>query len=134
MKHNITKCYVCGAIITKSGKPRNLGFHRKYFALLKIGYDNWEPEIIGGKYGTPQKNFDRFRKDVTILCGYYNVVVRLDGTTRIEPDSISFASMSAETFQELYSKTIDLFIEKIYKGSMTADEMNEMVMKYLEFA
>ena len=116
-------------------KMRNMGMHRKYFALLQVGYENWEPGEIDSKFGTPMKNFERFRKDVAILCGYYDIVTRLDGTARPEAHSISFSNMAQNDFEDLYSKTIDLFLRKIYGNSdMTADELNKIVDSYLQFA
>jgi hypothetical protein len=115
-------------------KRRQLWKHRKYFALLNVGFDNWTPPEIDSQHGRPQKNFERFRKDTIILAGYYHVVVRLDGTTRIEADSIKFSKMDEVTFQDLYSKTIDIFLERIYGGDWTAEQINEAVEKYLSFA
>ena len=115
-------------------KYRHPLFHRKYFALLNIGFSNWQPGEINSKYGIPEKNFERFRKDVAILCGYYKNVIRFDGTTRIEAESISFSKMDQEQFETLYSKTIDLFINNIYGSSLDADGLNDIVNKYLTFA
>jgi len=108
--------------------------HRKYFALLKLGFDNWTPGEIDSKYGIPQKNFERFRKDAAILCGFYEVVIRIDGSTRIEAKSISFKNMDQAEFDNLYSKTIDLFLAKIYGKDMTKDELDQAVEKYISFA
>ena len=114
-------------------RRRQLWRHKKYFALLKIAFDNWTPGKIDSKYGTPEKNFDRFRKDLAILCGYYSIVVRLDGSTRVEADSISFAKMSEQTFRDLFSKTVDLLIKNVYNGKMTPEKMDDLVNKYLDF-
>ena len=124
-----------GQTITKIWKKRRqLWRHRKYFALLNIAFDNWTPGKIDSKYGTPQKKFDRFRKDVAILCGFYTVVVRLDGSTRVEADSISFAKMDEQAFRDLYSKSVDLLIKSVYKkDNMTPERMNKLVDQYLSF-
>ena len=115
-------------------RVRNAAFHRKYMALLNIGFDNWEPGEIDSKYGVPQKNFDRFRKDIAILCGYYDIVVRLDGTTRPEAKSISFAKMDDDTFADLYSKTIDVLLKNVYGKKMDAEKLNQVVEQYMGFA
>lgn len=112
---------------------RNPAFHRKYMALLNIAFDIWEPGEIDYKYGVPEKNFDRFRKDVAILAGFYEPVIRLDGSVRIEPKSISFANMDQDEFQELYSKTIDVLIKHVYNLKSTPEQIEETVRKYLEF-
>lgn len=115
-------------------KRRQLWKHRKYFALLKIGFDNWEPGEINSGFGKPEKNFEQFRKDTTILAGYYNVVIRLDGTTRIEAKSISFSKMDEVQFDELYSKTIDIFLKRIYGKDWDEKRINEAVESYLSFS
>ena len=114
-------------------KVRNYQFHKKYFALLSVGFDNWEPGEINSKYGVPTKNFDRFRADLTILAGFYDTTVRLDGSVRIEPRSISFAKMSAEEFSDLYSRTIDVLIKHVYKQDMDPEKLNQIVESYLRF-
>jgi len=112
---------------------RNSAFHRKYFALVNMAFDNWEPGEIDSKYGVPEKNFERFRHDLTILAGFYDVTIRLDGSTRIEPKSISFAKMDQDEFEKVYSKTIDVLIKHVY-SKLSKDEINTMVERYLEFA
>jgi hypothetical protein len=94
-------------------RVRNYRFLKKYFALLNIAFENWEPGEVSSKYGKPEKNFDRFRADITILSGYFDTTVRLDGSVRIEPKSISFTQMSEEEFEQLYSKTIDLLVKHV---------------------
>ena len=67
----------------KASKARVGWRHKKFFALLNIAFEAWEPAEICSKYGVPQKNFNQFRKDVTILSGYYELYNRLDGTFRV---------------------------------------------------
>ena len=124
-----------GSVLSADIKTiRNYQFHKKWFALLTIGYDNWTPSEINATHSVPMKNFNRFRADVIILCGYYDRVFRLDGSVRIDPKSVSFAKMSEETFADLYSKTIDVLIKHVYGGDMDADKLNSIVQKYLDFA
>ena len=117
----------------KFTKMRNAGFHRKYFALLNLGFEYWEPPELPEEYGrTPEKNFDRFRYDLAIMCGYYHVVVRLDGSTRIEPDSISWGSMDQETFEKLYSKTLDILLKSV--PMLSKMDVEKVTNQFLEFA
>jgi hypothetical protein len=113
---------------------RNPKFLRKWFALLNVGFDNWLPGEVNSKYGVPAKNFERFRADVIILCGFYDNVVRLDGSVRIEPKSVSFAKMTEESFEDLYSKTIDVMLKYVYDKEMTPEKLNKIVDQYLSFA
>ena len=118
----------------KTGQPvsvelkrvRNYEFHKKWFALVGLAFDYWEPPDDG--YGSAwkekiviEKNFERFRKDITIKAGYFEATYRLNGDVRIEAKSISFASMSEDEFEELYANTIDVIIKNImtqYDGDM----------------
>ena len=114
-------------------KVRNYAFLKKYFALLTVAYDNWDPGEISSQYGVPEKNFERFRADVTILSGYYETTIRLDGSVRIEPKSISFAKMDEDEFEKLYNATIDVLIKHVYKQGLDKDELDAIVEQYLSF-
>ena len=122
-----------GMVITETKEVRNPAFLRKYFALLNVGFDNWNPGRITSEHGKPEKNFDRFRKDVTILAGFYHIVIRLDGSVRVEADSISFANMEEEEFEELFNKTINVLLKHVYDSNMTEEALNNVVNAYLSF-
>jgi len=127
------KLKIGAAVHGKFRKYRNLAFHRKYFALLNIAYENWTPGSIDSKYGVPEKNFDRFRADLIILSGYYDTTIRLDGSVRIEPRSVSFAKMDNEEFEKLYNRTIDVLIKHVYNSKMSKEEIEKLVEQYLQF-
>jgi len=113
---------------------RNYSFLKKWYALLNIGFDNWNPGVLDATDVTVEKNFTRFRHDTIILCGFYERVFRLDGSVRIEPKSVSFAKMSESEFADLYSKTIDVLLKSVYNNSIDAEELDRIVKRYLEFA
>ena len=99
-------------------RPRNIKFHRKFFALMQLAFDYWEPPKHGEGSAfadkmTVERNFDRFRYDVTILAGYYDATYRLNGDVRLEAKSISFGSMSEDDFEKLYSKVIDVISNRV---------------------
>lgn len=118
----------------KITKPRNLKFHRKFMKLLRVGFEYWEPGEISCKYGTPQKNFERFREDVTILAGFYDVHTRLDGTTRVVAKSVSFSAMTEEQFQELYSAVIQVLLNSIFVNYTEMDVIKMAEQEVLSFA
>ena len=120
-------------IIAETKEVRNPLFMRKYFSLLKVGFENWEAPKVESVHGTPEKSFDRFRKDVAILCGHYHLVIRLNGEVRIEADSISFANMTEETFEKLYNSTINIFLKHIYDSEMTREKIENIVNQYLSY-
>jgi hypothetical protein len=88
-------------------------FHRKYFALIKFAFENWTPEEKTFKGQVVQKEINRFRKDIQILAGFYDVVVNLKGEVRYESKSISFNSMEQDEFEKLYSAVIDVILSRV---------------------
>ncbi len=116
-------------------RQRNSGFHRKLFALLNLSFEYWSPAEVSSKYGIPEKNFDRFRRDCIILAGYYHLSHRLDGTFRIEADSISFGSMDQDTFDKLYQAILTVVMDKIpVLRNMGEKQVRELTEKFLAFA
>jgi hypothetical protein len=86
-------------------QPRNSRYHRKFMAMLDMAFDYWEPGEVTLPDGVKieaGKDFDRFRKDVTILAGFRHPVVNIKGEVRYEADSISFSSMDEGRFNEVY--------------------------------
>lgn len=121
-------------------KPRKLWFHRKYFALLNVAFDYWDPPKdleFEARYGhVPEKNFDRFRKDIAILAGFFEAYYRVDGTVRVTAKSISFAAMDQDEFEDLYEKTMTVLISKIFGPDneyYTREEIERVVNELVEF-
>ena len=83
-------------------RPRNIKFHRKFFALLNMGYSNQE------KYD----NFEDYRAVFIMKTGNYKVIETDKGVVYL-PKSISFAAMDEIEFAELYSSMIDVLIKEL---------------------
>ncbi|MCK5606334.1 DUF1367 family protein [Candidatus Pacearchaeota archaeon] len=95
-------------------RPRNLKFHRKWFALIKIAFDHWDVSVDGLEYEgvKVERDFDQFRKHITILSGHYKAVFNIGGKMELIAKSISFASMSEHQFAKFFSKTFDVCLKK----------------------
>lgn len=104
------------AINCKFTKKRNLPFHRKFFALIKVAYDAFEAPVLEYKGMPVGKNLERFRKELIILAGYYESHVSIKGEVRLDAKSIAFGSMGDETFEDLYSDVIDVILKYVCKG------------------
>lgn len=105
-------------ILMEPREIRNGAFFRKWFALVTLGWDYWHETVEPMEYkGLPVRpEFKRFRKDVTILAGYYDAVVNLKGELRIEAKSISWAKMDERTFAQLYDATIHVLQTMVFNG------------------
>jgi len=81
-------------------KKRNYNFHKKFFALLNLVYENQEQ----------YNNIEHLRKDLIVSAGFYDLRYNIEGVELQEPKSISFANMDQNEFQDLYSKIIDVVV------------------------
>jgi hypothetical protein len=117
-------------------KIRNYKFLQKFFTLAKFAFDIWADTIPPQEYKGVEvrPNFDRFRKDLIILGGRFDAVYNARGEVRVEAKSISFASMSEEEFEKLYSDTIDVILQKILtSSSMTEEQLRGHVEEVLRY-
>lgn len=127
-------------ILVEPREMRNGAFFRKWWALVKLGYDYWSESAATIEFrGQPVlPDFDRFRKDVTISAGFYNPVVNLKGEVRIEPESLEWASMPEERFTKLYDATIQVLLSRVFNGKVckqwTERELRNVAAQILEFA
>lgn len=82
-------------------KPRNIKFHKKFFALMNLVYQNQE------RY----EHIDDLREQLTIAAGYYTATYTLEGVEQQKAKSISFAAMDELEFGELYSALLDVIVK-----------------------
>lgn len=113
-------------------RVRNLGHHRKMMALLNLAFDAWEPEEMEWKGQKVEKNFDSFRSDVIILAGYREATYNFRGEVRVRAKSMSFANMSQDEFEGLYSKVIDVVLTKILTN-YKRDDFDNVLNQVLSF-
>lgn len=76
--------------------PRNLRFHKKFFALMNMVFENQEV----------YKNLDDLRYDLTVEAGYFEEYVSFQGEVVRKAKSISFAKMDDTAFAEYYEAVL----------------------------
>jgi hypothetical protein len=131
------KRFRLGAVVkAEITNPRNLKFFRKWWALVQVGFEMWEETGIRNKYKGEEvlPNFERFRKDVTILAGFGYPVININGDVRMEAESISFANMSEESFEKLYNATLTVLVHKVMRGRVSEERLKQMAESIEEFA
>lgn len=100
----------------KYSTNRNALFHRKYFALLNIGFEN-QDEVI---------NFELYRAKVLIAIGYCDFIFTETGQINYIPKSISYESLPDNNdFERLvYNPSLDYIAKKLYlTNEQLADEV-----------
>lgn len=115
-------------------KERNSLFHRKVLALLRLGFDCWEPKVLEGDQTgfAPEKNFEAFREKITILAGHYFLVCDLDGKVYPKAKSISFAAMDEIEFEALFSSFVDVLLRDIL-SRYTRSDIDNIVDQIIGF-
>lgn len=116
----------------RATKHNNVRFHRKMFALLGLAFDAWESPRIEYKGEQIAKNIDQFREDITILAGFYESAVRLDGSIRFTAKSWSFESMDDEEKERLYNSIINVVLTRILTN-YSRDDLDAVVEQLLRF-
>lgn len=99
----------------KVTSPRNYKFHKKFFALINLGFQNSEHGDM---------NFEAFRAYVIMKSGYYSEIITPTGKMYL-PDSINFASMDEIEFEKLYSASINVIIKIL--GCTTKEIESELI-------
>ncbi|GAA0468217.1 DUF1367 family protein [Tatumella punctata] len=105
---------------------RNPAFHRKVMAFFGFCFEHWCANLAGLEHMDEHSQFDRFRKDLTILAGFYVQTVRLNGDVRTEAKSLAFASMDQEKFERVYSALINAAIKHIFSGTKDPNILNRL--------
>lgn len=96
-------------------RPRNLRFHKKYFALLTLLYPHQNI------YPTPEL----FRAAVQCALGWGDAMTMLDGRIIMVARSIAFGKMDETEFGELMKRFFELAVTRILPNVNEADLMRE---------
>lgn len=128
----LAKLKLGAGVTVEIKRHRNPAFHRKYFALLNLAYEAWEPVAATYKGEAVGKNFDQFRNDVTVLAGHFEMAVNLRGETRLTAKSISFGSMGQDEFESLYSATVNVILSRILT-TYTPEDLDRVIDQVLGF-
>lgn len=107
----------------KISNPRNYEHHKKFFALLRLTFDNLPCNLA--EYWHIHNEEDmlrRFKRDL----GYYTSTLNERGEREIEYQSISFSAMEQHEFERFYNQCIDLVLFKYIKGIDKQDLITEI--------
>lgn len=117
-------------------RARNVRFHRKAMALFRLAFDVWEPaEPQTYKGEVVAKDFERFRKDITILAGFYHAVYNARGEVRLEAESLAFASMDEARFEQVFRAVLTVVWNRVLRraGYASEDDVERVIEELLRF-
>lgn len=107
----------------KVSNPRNYEHHKKFFALVRLTFDNLPSNLAEyWKIHNEDDMLRRFKRDL----GYYNSMLNERGEKEIEYQSISFSAMEQHEFERFYNQCIDLVLYRYIKGIDKQDLITEI--------
>ena len=109
--------------------PRNLRFHRKFFALLRITLDNM-PDAV--RHRDNIRSLASLLSAVKISAGLFDTVI-CHGREIAVPRSISFAKMDEASFECFYILVLDIILADYLVGSDRADISAEVESQFTSY-
>ena len=105
---------------------RNPAFHRKMFAFFNFVFNYWSADKTEWQYFDESKQFDTFRKNLTVLAGFKEVTYTIDGRVRVEAKSLAYGNMEPEEFEQCYKAIITAAIENIFDNTTNQSTIDEL--------
>lgn len=107
-------------------RTRNPAFHRKVFAFFKFCFNHWAADKTEWKHFDERKQFDIFRKHLTVLAGFYESTYNIKGDLRIEAQSLSYGNMEQAEFESCYKALISAAIKHIFNDTTDENTLNQL--------
>ena len=98
-------------------RPRNIGHHRKLFALLSLIHENQS------RYPTVEDLLDAIK----VHIGHCTTLKLKDGREVYVPKSISFANMDQSAFEQFWDRIVDVVTTQIIPGLSRVDLERELM-------
>lgn len=109
-------------VLCEVTKPRNYEFHKKFFALVRLAYQNL-PERL-------QSMLNIHSEDDMLTCLKLDVglasIIYQGGRHLVKVGSISFSSMDDTEFEVFYQKCVDVILTKYLKGTSRQELIDEI--------
>ena len=122
--YDLKKRLRVGSVVKcKVSNPRNYEHHKKFFALVRLTFDNLPSNLAEYfKVHNEEDMLRRFKRDL----GYFKTSLNERGEKEIEYKSISFSAMEQHEFERFYNQCIDLVLYKYLRGIDKEDLITEI--------
>ena len=97
-------------------KPRNIGFHRMFFAMIGLCFENQ------GVFN----NVDNFREEMLKASGFFTSYKNHKGTTVYKAESIAFSKMKQDDFEKVYEAVFMTCIQVFKWEDVESEFRNEL--------
>lgn len=117
--------------------PRDLVKHRRFMAMLRLGFEHWEPSRGRKRLtykGRPiEKDFEVFRREMIILAGFYTPKFDAKGRVALEADSISFTKTDQDKADRMYEAVRQVLLEHVLSDRYDGEELDRVVEQLQKF-
>lgn len=113
-------------VVVEIKKGRNIEFHKKYFALLKLTFENF-PEWLEDTLNV--HSVEDLRTRIKIDLGLYDIF-HYGNQSIIIPKSIAFDKMDETEFEKFYRMSVNHIIKNYLKG-VSNEQIEEEIWKFL---
>lgn len=113
-------------VVVEIKKGKNIEFHKKYFALLKLTFENF-PEWLEDTLNV--HSVEDLRTRIKIDLGLYDIS-HYGNQSIIVPKSIAFDKMDETEFEKFYRMSVNHIIKNYLKG-VSNEQIEEEIWKFL---
>lgn len=112
-------------VLVEIKRPRNYEFHKKFFALIRLTFDNL-PERLHHMLNvwSEEDMLVCIKLDLGLASTIYH-----GGRECIKLGSISFAAMDNDEFERFYNRALDLILRKYLRGT-TREQIAEEIQRF----
>lgn len=105
---------------------RNPAFHRKMFAFFKFCFAHWAAENAGYEFTDEYTQKEEFRKNLTILAGFFDVVTTIKGETKVRAKSLAYGNMEPDEFERCYNAMVNAAIKHLFGRTTDQNIINQL--------
>lgn len=109
-------------VLCRITKPRNYEFHKKFFALVRLTYENL-PEHLHSMLRI--RSEEDMLTSIKLELGYADKLW-YSGKQIAVPKSISFAAMDQAEFERFFARAVDLVLTLYLRGTDRKELLDEV--------
>ena len=122
----LRKIKIGSVVKAKIVQPRNVKFHRKFFAMINAAWD-----CLTEQQRKNLRSKETFREQLLIVSGFSEPLYDFNGRKFLErAKSISFAKMDEPAFNEVYSKVLDTVLTILVANGVSEAQFNNILQNY----
>lgn len=120
-------------ILREVPRERNYEFHKKIFGLIDFAYKNTELPEVEHEGKTIKKSKEQFRKELTILSGFYSADVVGKDQIRFIADSLSYSKCSQSKAEKIFNSMLDVVANMLNSAGYDRETLERLSNDWVAF-